>query len=106
MASTVLEATRAAHEDLERLERLAVRELQREPANPRDRLFQSHRVRHMLDLVVSTSDKLVRPPSLSERVYYKSIYVSDSRLARLDLDTMDIYRFCRILRLASERMRN
>ncbi|KAL6615800.1 hypothetical protein ACP70R_038070 [Stipagrostis hirtigluma subsp. patula] len=59
MASTVLEATRAAHEDLERLERLAVRELQREPANARDRLFQSHRVRHMLDLVISTSDKLV-----------------------------------------------
>ncbi|CAL4900155.1 unnamed protein product [Urochloa decumbens] len=59
MASTVLEATRAAHEDLERLERLAVRELQRDPANARDRLFQSHRVRHMLDLVVSTSDKLV-----------------------------------------------
>lgn len=61
MASTVLEATRAAHEDLERLERLAVRELQRDPANSRDRLFQSHRVRHMLGLVVSTSDKLVRP---------------------------------------------
>ncbi|CAL4948136.1 unnamed protein product [Urochloa decumbens] len=59
MASTVLEATRAAHEDLERLERLAVRELQRDPANARDRLFQSHRVRHMLDLVVSTADKLV-----------------------------------------------
>uniref|UniRef100_A0A453FCU8 Uncharacterized protein n=1 Tax=Aegilops tauschii subsp. strangulata TaxID=200361 RepID=A0A453FCU8_AEGTS len=59
MASSVLEATRAAHEDLERLERLAVRELQRDPANARDRLFQSHRVRHMLDLVVSTSDKLV-----------------------------------------------
>ncbi|TVU35501.1 hypothetical protein EJB05_17394 [Eragrostis curvula] len=59
MASTVLEATRAAHEDLERLERLAVRELQREPANARDRLYQSHRVRHMLDLVISTSDKLV-----------------------------------------------
>jgi hypothetical protein len=105
MASTVLEATRAAHEDLERLERLAVRELQREPANPRDRLFQSHRVRHMLDLVVSTSDKLVRPPSLSERVY-ESIYVSDSRLARRDLDMIGIYRFCRILSLPSERMRN
>ncbi|KAG8097958.1 hypothetical protein GUJ93_ZPchr0013g37249 [Zizania palustris] len=59
MASTVLEATRAKHEDLERLERLAVRELQREPANARDRLYQSHRVRHMLDLVVSTSGKLV-----------------------------------------------
>jgi splicing factor 3A subunit 3 len=65
MASTVLEATRAAHEDLERLERLAVRELQRDPANARDRLFQSHRVRHMLDLVVSTSDKLVRAPRVS-----------------------------------------
>lgn len=61
MASTVLEATRAAHEDMERLERLAVRELQRDPANARDRLFQSHRVRHMLDLVISTSDKLVWP---------------------------------------------
>jgi splicing factor 3A subunit 3 len=59
MASSVLEATRAAHEDVERLERLAVRELQREPANARDRLFQSHRVRHMLDLVISTSGKLV-----------------------------------------------
>ncbi|KAL5219292.1 hypothetical protein ABZP36_019976 [Zizania latifolia] len=59
MASTVLEATRAKHEDLERLERLAVRELQREPANARERLYQSHRVRHMLDLVISTSGKLV-----------------------------------------------
>nr|ACN36763.1 unknown [Zea mays] len=58
MASTVLEATRVAHEDLERLERLAARELQWEPDNPRDRFFQSHRVRHMLDLVVSTSCKL------------------------------------------------
>ncbi|XP_020157876.1 splicing factor SF3a60 homolog isoform X3 [Aegilops tauschii subsp. strangulata] len=59
MASSVLEATRAAHEDLERLDRLVVRELQRDPANARDRLFQSHRVHHMLDLVISTSDKLV-----------------------------------------------
>ncbi|KAG8062356.1 hypothetical protein GUJ93_ZPchr0003g18627 [Zizania palustris] len=59
MASTILEATRAKHEDLERLERLAVRELQREPANARERLYQSHRVRHMLDLVISTSGKLV-----------------------------------------------
>uniref|UniRef100_A0ACD5VTM5 Uncharacterized protein n=1 Tax=Avena sativa TaxID=4498 RepID=A0ACD5VTM5_AVESA len=59
MASSVLEATRAAHEDLERLERLAVRELQRDPANARDRLFQSHRVRNIIDLVVTTSDRLV-----------------------------------------------
>lgn len=59
MASSVLEATRAAHEDLERLERLAVRELQRDPANARDRLFQSHRVRDIIDVIVTTSDKLV-----------------------------------------------
>jgi GTP1/Obg family GTP-binding protein len=91
MASTVLEATRAAHEDLERLERLAVRELQREPANPRDRLFQSHRVRHMLDLVVSTSGKLVCSLFLFLRVHH----FSDSLcLAGLGLDTIDICRFC------------
>ncbi|KAK1665885.1 hypothetical protein QYE76_054044 [Lolium multiflorum] len=59
MASSVLEATRAAHEDLERLERLAVRELQLNPANARDRLFQSHRVRNIIDLVVTTSDMLI-----------------------------------------------
>ncbi|KAJ8486701.1 hypothetical protein OPV22_019186 [Ensete ventricosum] len=59
MSSTLLEVTRSAHEDVERLERLIVRELQREPANNRDRLFQSHRVRHMIDVTTSTTDKLI-----------------------------------------------
>ena len=59
MSSTLLEVTRSAHEDVERLERLIVRELQREPANNRDRLFQSHRVRHMIDVITSTTEKLV-----------------------------------------------
>ncbi|WOL20473.1 splicing factor [Canna indica] len=59
MSSTLLEVTRSAHEDVERLERLIVRELQREPANNRDRLFQSHRVRHMIELVTNTTDKLI-----------------------------------------------
>ncbi|XP_008791422.1 splicing factor SF3a60 homolog [Phoenix dactylifera] len=59
MSSTLLEVTRAAHEDVERLERLVVKELQREPANNRERLFQNHRVRHMIDLIRITSDKLV-----------------------------------------------
>ncbi|XP_072968725.1 splicing factor SF3a60 homolog [Typha angustifolia] len=59
MSSTLLEVTRAAHEDVERLERLIARELQREAENNRDRLFQNHRVRHMIDLVISTTDKLV-----------------------------------------------
>jgi geranylgeranyl pyrophosphate synthase len=92
MASTVLEATRVAHEDLERLERLAARELQREPANLRDRLFQSHRVRHMLDHVVSTSGKLVRPFLLFLRVH-DCIHLSDSLcLAILGLDMIYICR--------------
>ncbi|XP_042429725.1 splicing factor SF3a60 homolog [Zingiber officinale] len=59
MSSTLLEVTRSAHEDVERLERLIVRELQREPDNSRDRLFQSHRVRHMIDLITNTTDKLI-----------------------------------------------
>jgi splicing factor 3A subunit 3 len=54
MVSSVLEATHAAHEDLEWLERLVVRELHRDPANTRDRLFQSHRIRNIIDLVVTT----------------------------------------------------
>ncbi|XP_074570095.1 splicing factor SF3a60 homolog [Curcuma longa] len=59
MSSTLLEVTRSAHEDVERLERLIVRELQREPDSNRDRLFQSHRVRHMIDLITNTTDKLI-----------------------------------------------
>ncbi|KAG6488072.1 hypothetical protein ZIOFF_056830 [Zingiber officinale] len=59
MSSTLLEVTRSAHEDVERLERLIVRELQREPDHNRDRLFQSHRVRHMIDLITNTTDKLI-----------------------------------------------
>lgn len=59
MSSTLLEVTRGAHEDVERLERLIVREMQREPENGRDRLYQGHRVRHMIDLIIATSDKLV-----------------------------------------------
>ncbi|KAG6752707.1 hypothetical protein POTOM_042743 [Populus tomentosa] len=44
MSSTLLEVTRASHEEVERLERLIVKDLQNEPANNKDRLFQSHRV--------------------------------------------------------------
>ncbi|XP_028556397.1 splicing factor SF3a60 homolog isoform X2 [Dendrobium catenatum] len=59
MSSTLLEVTRSAHEDVERLERLVVKELQREPASNRDQLFQSHRVRNMIDTLISTTHKLV-----------------------------------------------
>ncbi|KAG6574238.1 splicing factor SF3a60 homolog [Cucurbita maxima] len=59
MSSTLLEVTRSSHEEVERLERLVVKELQNEPASGRDRLLQSHRVRNMIDTIVSTTDKLV-----------------------------------------------
>ncbi|KAI4337959.1 hypothetical protein L6164_016320 [Bauhinia variegata] len=59
MSSTLLEVTRAAHEDVERLERLIVKDLQNEPASYKDRLYQSHRVRNMIDTIISTTEKLV-----------------------------------------------
>ncbi|PON96831.1 Splicing factor 3A subunit [Trema orientale] len=59
MSSTLLEVTRAAHEEVERLERLIVKELQNEPSSNKDRLFQSHRVHHMIDSITVTTGKLV-----------------------------------------------
>ncbi|KAI9384111.1 hypothetical protein POPTR_012G012800v4 [Populus trichocarpa] len=59
MSSTLLEVTRASHEEVERLERLIVKDLQNEPANNKDRLFQSHRVRNMIDNIITTTEKLV-----------------------------------------------
>lgn len=59
MSSTLLELTRASHEDVERFERLIVKDLQNEPASNKDRLSQSHRVRHMIDQITSTTHKLV-----------------------------------------------
>ncbi|KGN58266.1 splicing factor SF3a60 homolog [Cucumis sativus] len=59
MSSTLLEVTRSSHEEVERLERLIVKELQNEPASGKDRLLQSHRVRSMIDTIMSTTEKLV-----------------------------------------------
>ncbi|CAK8567562.1 unnamed protein product [Lathyrus sativus] len=59
MSSTLLEVTRAAHEEVERLERLIVKDLQNEPTSNKDRLFQSHRVRNMIDTITSTTERLV-----------------------------------------------
>ncbi|KAI7978896.1 hypothetical protein LOK49_Contig652G00004 [Camellia lanceoleosa] len=59
MSSTLLEVTRAGHEEVERLERLIVKDLQNEPASSKDRLFQNHRVRNMIDEITSTTLKLV-----------------------------------------------
>ncbi|XP_050223582.1 splicing factor SF3a60 homolog [Mercurialis annua] len=59
MSSTLLEVTRATHEEVEMLERLIVKDLQNEPATNKDRLFQSHRVRNMIDDIISKTHKLV-----------------------------------------------
>lgn len=59
MSSTLLEVTRSAHEEVERLERLIVKDLQNEPASNKDRLFQSHRVRNMIETIRETTDKIV-----------------------------------------------
>eukprot|EP00252_Welwitschia_mirabilis_P025296 TRINITY_DN7840_c0_g1_i1.p1 TRINITY_DN7840_c0_g1~~TRINITY_DN7840_c0_g1_i1.p1 ORF type:complete len:506 (+),score=90.10 TRINITY_DN7840_c0_g1_i1:171-1688(+) len=59
MSSTLLEVTRATHEDVERLERLIVKDLQREPSSSRDRLYQSHRVRNMVDQIIDNTHRLI-----------------------------------------------
>ncbi|KHG05921.1 Sf3a3 [Gossypium arboreum] len=59
MSSTLLEVTRAAHEDVERLERLIVKDLQNDPPTTKDGLYQSHRVRNNIDTIISTTEKLV-----------------------------------------------
>eukprot|EP00850_Spirogloea_muscicola_P008355 SM000044S16002 [mRNA] locus=s44:547480:551288:+ [translate_table: standard] len=59
MSSTLLEQTRAAHEEVERLERLVVKDLQQEAKSHRERLYQGHRVRRMVQDIVSASQRLV-----------------------------------------------
>ncbi|WOH06674.1 hypothetical protein DCAR_0626102 [Daucus carota subsp. sativus] len=59
MSATLLEATRANHEEVERLERTIVKDLQNDPTSNRDRLYQSHRVRSMIDQISSTTYKLI-----------------------------------------------
>lgn len=59
MSSTLLEVTRASHEEVERLERLIVKDLLSEPPNSQlDHLHRSHRVRHMIDQITDTTNKL------------------------------------------------
>jgi len=59
MSSTLLEQTRSNHEEVERLERLVVEDLQKEPPSSKDRLVQGHRVRHMIESIMLTTEKLV-----------------------------------------------
>ncbi|KFK25019.1 hypothetical protein AALP_AA8G056400 [Arabis alpina] len=59
MSSTLLEQTRSNHEEIERLERLIVQDLQTEPPSSKDRLVQGHRVRSMIQSIMRSTEKLV-----------------------------------------------
>lgn len=56
---TLLEQTRAAHEEMERLERLATSELGKETKTHKERLLNNSRVRKMVDGICSRAAKLV-----------------------------------------------
>ncbi|GBG69402.1 hypothetical protein CBR_g4095 [Chara braunii] len=58
MSSTLLEQTRAAHEEIERLERVIVRDLQQEMKTHKDRLHQSHRVKSWVETMMDSSGRL------------------------------------------------
>ncbi|CAH8384498.1 unnamed protein product [Eruca vesicaria subsp. sativa] len=59
MSSTLLEQTRSNHEEIERLERIVVQDLQTEPSSSKDRLVQGHRVRNMIQSIMRTTEKLI-----------------------------------------------
>lgn len=59
MASTLLEETRQYHEDIERLERLIVKDFKNEARTHKEKLLQSQRVRKMLEQLQDRAQKLV-----------------------------------------------
>ena len=78
MSATLLEQARSAHEEIERLERLIVKDLQQEAKGHKEKLHQSHRVKNFLDTIVGDSARLVSP-ALSEcdnKCYYVDLYNS------------------------------
>eukprot|EP00271_Cylindrocystis_brebissonii_P006567 TRINITY_DN19344_c0_g2_i1.p1 TRINITY_DN19344_c0_g2~~TRINITY_DN19344_c0_g2_i1.p1 ORF type:complete len:519 (-),score=143.44 TRINITY_DN19344_c0_g2_i1:844-2400(-) len=58
MANTLLEQTRAMHEENERLERIVVKDLQMEVHGHKERLHQNHRVKNFVDQIVTNSARL------------------------------------------------
>jgi len=60
MGSTLLEETRQYHEDIERIERLIVKDFKAEPKTHKEKLMQGHRVRQMLETLQQRSQQLVR----------------------------------------------
>ena len=60
MSNTLLERTRQLHEDIERAERLAAKDLKRTMTRYKDRVQQDHRTKRFIDEVQEASRKLVR----------------------------------------------
>jgi hypothetical protein len=58
--ATLIEQTRGYHEDMEKIERLIVRDFQQEMKSHRERLYQGHRVSNMIDKISDRATKLVR----------------------------------------------
>ncbi|KAF3544399.1 hypothetical protein DY000_02000252 [Brassica cretica] len=59
MSSTLVDQIRCNHEEIERLERLVVQDLQTQPSSSKDRLVQGHRVRNTIHSIMRTIEKLV-----------------------------------------------
>lgn len=59
MATTFLEQTRSLHEDLERLERIIVKDYKQDAKTHQEKLMQNHRVRKRIDTMQATANKLV-----------------------------------------------
>eukprot|EP00246_Nothoceros_aenigmaticus_P004024 TRINITY_DN1531_c0_g1_i2.p1 TRINITY_DN1531_c0_g1~~TRINITY_DN1531_c0_g1_i2.p1 ORF type:complete len:334 (-),score=64.33 TRINITY_DN1531_c0_g1_i2:850-1776(-) len=59
MSATLLEQTRASHEEVEKLERLVVKDMQAEVKSHKERLHQSHRVANMLEAIITNTSRLV-----------------------------------------------
>ncbi|CAA7026692.1 unnamed protein product [Microthlaspi erraticum] len=58
MSSTLIEQTRINHEEIERLERLIVKDLQTNPPSIKKTLAQGHRIRNMIESIILTTKKL------------------------------------------------
>lgn len=76
MASTVLEQTRGLHEDVERLERIIVKDLKQETKTHKEKLMQNHRVRKRLDQMQESARKLVK------------VYDDEDRARRDDIEAL------------------
>jgi splicing factor 3A subunit 3 len=58
MSSTLLEQTRATHEEIERLQRALIEEMKRVPKTPKDNVMQSHKVNNTLERIADASKRL------------------------------------------------